>query len=172
MEDIKEKNIIIIKKIGIILIITLVLILISTLILPILIKENNKKFEKFINNNYSTDSNDDIFYTPLKRNSILTKVTKIDGDKYIKIAIDYKNKNNIDGTLEAHGKNKYGIEGVSYIKSTYKNKKFECNIISNKGYTVRCDLLKKHTLNFEKEMKKILKKAKTNELLLKPKKTD
>lgn len=160
-----------IKKIGIITILLVITIIIITLIISSMIKSNNKKFEKYINNNYSTNPNDEIYYTPLKKESILTKVTKINDDLYLKIEINYKNKNNIEGSLEAHGKNKYGIEGVSYLKSKYKNKNFECNIISNKGYTVKCDILKKYTINFEKEMKQIIKKSKTNELLLKPKKT-
>ena len=74
----------------------------------------------------------------------------------------FNKKNEIKGKLELFGTNKYGNEGMLYLESTYKNKKYDCKIISNSGYKTRCDILKKQSTEFEKEIKEIIKKSKTN----------
>lgn len=160
MEDYnKEKRI---TK-NIIIIISIIILLIIGIIIYINIatKSNTKKFKKYIENNYDTDINSSIYYTVYNDKYILSKTTKLDNTLNSKVTININKEKKITGTLELFGTNKYGNEGISYLESTYKNKKFECNFISNKGYKARCDILKKYSTEFEKEFNEILKKSKT-----------
>ncbi|MBR3199272.1 MAG: sigma factor regulator N-terminal domain-containing protein [Bacilli bacterium] len=133
-----------------------------------LTKTNTKRFEKYLeDNNYSTDPNDEIYYTILKDDHILTKTTKLSEEQNSLIYVNYDSNGDITGTLELYGINAYGKQGISYLKSTYKNKKFDCQIITSAGLEAKCNLLKQETDKFEKEMKQILKKSKVNPKLIK-----
>lgn len=163
MEDIKEKNIVtIIRIIVIIIVLTIIGIIGYNYYKKNIIKKTTKNFKNYINSNYEIDSNEKIYYIPLEEKHILTKVTKLNDKDNSNVAISFNEDKSITGTLEIHGKNNYGINGVSYLKSTLKNDDFDCQIISNKGYTARCDLLKKYTEEFKTEIKEIFKKAKIN----------
>lgn len=124
-----------------------------------LIKENTKNFKKYIKENIK--NTDEITYTILKEKHILTKTIKLDKKINSNVSVSYDSDGKITGTLQLYGKNKYGIEGISYLKSTLKNQKFDCEFISNKGYTARCDILKEKSEEFEKEMKTIFKNSNT-----------
>lgn len=127
-----------------------------------LIKVNTERFEKYItNNNYSSDINDEIYYTLYTDGHILTKTTKLDENVNSNVSVSYDNDGKISGTLELYGTNIYGNVGVSYLKSTYQSKKFDCEFISNKGFTAKCNILKTKSEEFEKEMKDIFKNSKT-----------
>lgn len=170
MEDIKEKNIVtIIRIIVIIAIITIIGIIAYNYYKKNLIKKSTKDFEKYITSNYETNKEEKIYYIPLKQKHILTKNTKLNDNDNSNVSISYNEDKSITGTLEIHGKNNYGINGVSYLKSTLKNNDFDCQIISNKGYTARCDLLKKYTEEFKTEIKEIFKKSKINPNYIKTK---
>lgn len=159
-----KKNIIL-KKISKITIANIFLIIIIIIIIHSYIKKqetiNTQKFSNYISKNYNTNNENDIYYAPYYNGNILTKTIKIDTNLNSIVSISLNRKKEIIGQLEIFGKNKYGVEGISYLESTYKNKKFECNFISNNGYKARCDILKKQTIIFEKEIKEILKKSKT-----------
>lgn len=122
---------------------------------------NTKQFKKYIKNNFNTNTKNDIYYTIYTNKNILTKTIKIDNNTNSLVTISFNKKNEIKGKLELFGTNKYGNEGISYLESTYKNKKFECKFISNNGYKARCDILKEKTEEFEKEINTIFKKSKT-----------
>lgn len=130
---------------------------------------NTKKFKNYINNNFNTDSSKSTYYQILSNNYILTKITKFENSPNSLVSISYNKKNEILGELKLYGKNKYGNEGISYLKSTYKNNKFTCDFVSNNGYKARCDILKKKTEELKKEMKDIIKNSKVKIKYLKTK---
>lgn len=151
------------------LLIIVILIIIIVIGITTLTKTNTNKFKEYINNNYETDTEKDIYYTVYNENYILTKTTKLDKNLNSFVSVSINKKNEIEGKLELLGKNKYGNNGVSYLKSTYKNKKFNCEFVTNNGYSPRCDILKKQTEEFEKEIKEIYKKSKTIPIFINPK---
>ena len=74
-----------------------------------LTKTNTKRFEKYLeDNNYSTDPNDEIYYTILKDDHILTKTTKLSEEQNSLIYVNYDSNGDITGTLELYGINAYG----------------------------------------------------------------
>lgn len=158
MEDTNKRE----KIIKIIVVSITILVILTTGVQIYKELVDTPKFKKYINNNYETDDKSDIYYTVYNGKNILTKTIKIDNNLNSKVILSLNKKNEIKGKLELFGTNKYGSEGMLYLESTYKNKKFDCKIISNNGYKTRCDILKKHTIDFEKEIKEILKKLKTN----------
>ena len=153
------------KKIVKIIITFIILLILTVIGAYFYIKKqeeiNTSRFEKYINNNNDTDNTHSTYYTVYTNNNILTKTIKIDNNTNSLVTISFNKKNEIKGKLELFGTNKYGNEGISYLESTYKNKKFECKFISNNGYKARCDILKEKTEEFEKEINTIFKKSKT-----------
>ncbi len=161
-----------VKKIVRIIIITFIIII--AVIIGIyffnqhLIKVNTQKFEKYLkDNNYSTDPTDDLYYTVLENNHILTKTTKLSEQQNSLIYVSYDSNGDITGGLELYGINSYGNQGISYLKSTYKKKKFDCKIVTSVGLEAKCNLLKQETEKFEKEMKSIFQNSKTNPKFIK-----
>lgn len=155
----------IIKIIITIIILTIIIVIGSIYYKKYQVKKNKERLKNYINENYNQDSK--ITYSLFEENNILTKTIKLDDTINSNISISYNNKDNITGTLEIYGTNIYGNEGISYLKSTYINKKFKCQLISNDGFQARCDLLKKHSIEFEKEIKEIFNKSNTKPKYLK-----
>ena len=127
-----------------------------------LVNTNTEKFKNYINKNYELNPTKNIYYSIFDNDYILTKTSKISSETNSLIYVSYKKDGTIIGGLELYGINSYGTQGISYLKSTYKNKKFDCKIITSVGLEAKCNLLKQETDKFEKEMKDIFKKSKTN----------
>lgn len=163
MEEINNK-----KTIKTIIISVIAIIIIITIIIIILTNINTKNFKNYVEKNYETNPKKTTYYTVYNENYILTKTTKLDKKVKSLVSISINKKGVIEGKLNLFGENKYGYNGVSYLKSTYNNKKFDCEFVSNDGYTARCDILKEKTKEFEKEIKKIYKKSKTTPIFINP----
>ena len=133
-------------------------------------ENDTKNFINYVNKNLNIIDYNKTYYT-INYNSkkILTK-TIIDDKTNSNIQLTINKNKEITGELKLLGENKYGSEGASYLTSTYTNNKFNCELISNDGYNARCDLLKKYSEEYKKEINELLDKNKTKLKYINPKK--
>ena len=104
----------------------------------------------------TSEENYNIQYTALYDNALITKIMT-SNDKSTKINLQFLPNQNIKVEYQYVGKNKNNIYGVFFQRGTLKKGKFDCKIITGNNYTSKCDVMKKETDKFNKEVKKIFK---------------
>lgn len=131
-------------------------------------KVNNNKFTTYLeNNNYKKDENN--IYTKTIDNGnekttyqaiidqyLLTKEKSTSTDtKFTSITTSFKQDGTIEIAYKLEGYNSEGSVGTLYQKGTYKDDKFDCQIVNNNDFETQCPTMKKEAQEFDKEVKQI-----------------
>lgn len=116
-------------------------------------KKNNNIYTKTINN-----GNEKTIYQAIIDQYLLTKEKSTSTKtKFTSMVVSFKQDNTIEVNYKLEGYNKSGAIGTLYQKGTYKNNKFDCQIINNNDFETQCPTMKKEAQQFEKEVKQIFK---------------
>lgn len=159
------------KTIIILLIITLIVIAGVFSYRFIMKKINTDKFIDYLSENdyqekkdgsYQKESESDdvlIRYKALSTDSIISKETYENTENdYTSISLKYEKNGNIVIGLQFEGYNKQNNYGVLYQTGNYKDGKFDCQVVTGKGFESKCDILKDKAEDFNSEVKQILEK--------------
>lgn len=167
IDDIKGKYIVdMIKRIFFIILVVLFSIFVY---LSIKTKINTNNYEKYLNKNgFKKDSsgiytkqidNDNTitYYTFDKEDAILSKAITKKEIKNTTITTLKYNKNQITIEYNIQGINKSGNYSSGIQKGVYntKTKKYNCKIVLNNDFEIKCNKLKKEAIDFENEVNKM-----------------
>lgn len=118
--------------------------------------ENGVSYIKKLNDNKNTT------YRALYGDYVLFKEYTGENDEgTYTIGIGYTKDKTVEITFRLEGYNNNEISTI-YQKGTYKNNKFECEIITNNGFDTQCKLMQQEAKEFEKEANEIIEKNKIN----------
>ncbi len=169
-----EKGIKYAKIIGIIIIIVLIIFLGYRYMVN---KTNTNNFYNYLNENYKKQKdgsyekeknkgNKQIIYRVFNDNYLFTKEIDIYNKNYqLNIILYLNNEGIIKSDLNFKGKDtEDSTYGTMLLSGTYnlKKDKFECKTIINNEIPSKCNILKKETNIFSKEIKKVIKKYNIN----------
>ena len=154
IDDIKGKYIVdMIKRIFFIILVVLFSIFVY---LSIKTKINTNNYEKYLNKNgFKKDSSG--IYTFDKEDAILSKAITKKEIKNTTITTLKYNKNQITIEYNIQGINKSGNYSSGIQKGVYntKTKKYNCKIVLNNDFEIKCNKLKKEAIDFENEVNKM-----------------
>lgn len=127
-------------------------------------KENYNKENKFkIYTVEKETDNGKITNTALSGKYIFAQRTEqLINNNYSYYTVEYRKDNTIFITYLEDGFNSKNEEGITSQEGTLKNGKFSCDIISNNNFDTKCDVMKKISENYKKQIDKILKENKIN----------
>ncbi len=172
VEDKQVKMITYLKKTIIILLIITLIVIAGVFSYRFIMKKiNTDKFIDYLSENdyqekkdgsYQKESESDdvlIRYKALSTDSIISKETYENTENdYTSISLKYEKNGNIVIGLQFEGYNKQNNYGVLYQTGNYKDGKFDCQVVTGKGFESKCDILKDKAEDFNSEVKQILEK--------------
>lgn len=136
--------------------------------------QNNERLYNYLKNNNYTQNDDGIYFKTIKEGNITTTDKAISSEylfardiltettNYTTVSLEYKNDKTITINYQIEGYDKNNNYGILFQKGTYKNNKFKCEIITNKDFDTKCDVMKKAAQDYEKEINEILNKQNIN----------
>ena len=169
IDEIKGKYIVdMIKRIFFIILVVLISIFVY---LSIKTKINTNNYKEYLIENGFKKDNSGIYTKQIDNDNTITYYTFDKDDAILSKAITKKeiknttittlkyNKNQITIEYNIQGINKSGNYSSGIQKGVYntKTKSYDCKIVLNNDFEIKCNKLKKEAMNFEDEINKIFK---------------
>lgn len=137
-------------------------------------KQNNERLYNYLKENKYKQNENGIYYkTEKKGNTTITdkaisseylfsRDTLKEEKNYTTISLQYKKNKTIKITYQIEGFDQNNNYGILFQKGTYKNGKFNCEIITNIDFKTKCDVMKQEAQKYEKEINNLLKSQNIN----------
>ncbi len=137
-------------------------------------KQNNERLYNYLDKNNYKQNEDGIYYKTKKSGNttvtdkaisseyLFSRDTLTEAKNYTTMSVQYKKNKTIKITYQIEGFDQNNNYGILFQKGTYKNGKFNCEIVTNIDFKTKCNLMKKEAQKYEKEINNILKSQNIN----------
>lgn len=172
MED-ENRGKVVIIIIGVVVAIALIIGIVFAIYNAVMTNKNTDDFYSYLLKEGYKDNGDgtytktidkdeqNIQYLFTKTSFVISKEITDNNETPMSILLTYKSNSEVEGSLEIYGNNPSGVYGSTLQTSTYKNNDFQCDILIDKGFGSKCDILKEETDKFAEEVNDLLEHSNT-----------